>query len=283
MLLRSSSAPILNPWLPISASGSGSSPEPDTLPQMKRTPSLCLTTSFEDFSGRITPKKLVFDSESKDPLNSRKSSKLPATPKPAKVIREKRGGHDAAVAEMEKMSQTLVVGGGGGSRGGGSGGRGSSDGSGSGQQDPGNWNAREITDAYYATMIESNPGNPLLLANYAKFLKEVKRDFRKAEEYCGRAILANPNDGNVLSLYADLIWLTHKDADRAESYFDRAVKTDPNDCYVMASYARFLWDAEDDEDEDEEAGNNLYEAEISNAPSNFFHDNSHWPPFAAAS
>ncbi|KAL8056238.1 hypothetical protein ABFS82_04G106400 [Erythranthe guttata] len=240
MLLRSSSAPILNPWLSISASVSGSSPEPETLPLLKRTPSLCLTTSFEDFSGRITPKKLVFDSESKDPLNSRKSSKLPATPKPSKIIREKRGGHDAAVAEMEKMSQTLVVGGGGGSRGGGSGGRGSSDGSGSGQQDPGNWNGREITDAYYETMIESNPGNPLLLANYAKFLKEVKRDFRKAEEYCGRAILANPNDGNVLSLYADLIWLTHKDADRAESYFDRAVKTDPDDWSQLDSLFRAL-------------------------------------------
>lgn len=29
------------------------------------------------------------------------------------------------------------------------------------------------TDAYYREMIEANPANPLLLANYAKFLKEV--------------------------------------------------------------------------------------------------------------
>lgn len=80
-----------------------------------------------------------------------------------------------AVAERKKMPQTLVVGGGGGGRGvgGGVGGRGSDDGSDSGSQDPGRWNGRQNLDAYYEMMIEANPGNPLFLANYAKFLKEV--------------------------------------------------------------------------------------------------------------
>ncbi|KAK2631588.1 hypothetical protein EUGRSUZ_L02715 [Eucalyptus grandis] len=136
--------------------------------------------------------------------------------------------------------QTLVVGGGMGSGGssgiygggGDVGGRGGSDdgedegfGFYESNKNPGG----ESTDAYYRKMIEANPGNALLLGNYAKFLKEVRGDLARAEEYCGRAILANPNDANVLSLHADLIWQAHKDTHRAETYFDRAVKTAPDD------------------------------------------------------
>ncbi|KAI3714824.1 hypothetical protein L6452_21784 [Arctium lappa] len=116
----------------------------------------------------------------------------------------------------------------------------------------GNHHEEDGTDLYYQNMIEANPGNSMLLSNYAKYLKEVQGDFSKAEEYCSRAILANPSDGNVLSMYADLIWETHKDATRAQSYFDQAVKASPDDCYVMASYAWFLWDADDDEEEEDE-------------------------------
>lgn len=133
------------------------------------------------------------------------------------------------------------------------------------------------TDAYYQKMIEANPGNSLLLANYARFLKEVRGDYRKAEEYCGRAIVANPSDGNVLSLYADLIWQTQKDSSRAELYFDQAVKAAPDDCYVLASYARFLWDAEDEEDEED-----VIESS-SPIPSKFYQGIAPPPPPLAAS
>ncbi|XP_076944041.1 uncharacterized protein LOC143614505 [Bidens hawaiensis] len=102
-------------------------------------------------------------------------------------------------------------------------------------------------DVYYRNMIEANPNNSLVLGNYAKYLKEVRGDALKAEEYCTRAILANPSDATALSMYADLIWDTRKDASRAQSYFDQAVKASPDDSYVMAAYARFLWDADEEE------------------------------------
>ncbi|MFQ6639046.1 hypothetical protein Gotur_016468 [Gossypium turneri] len=110
----------------------------------------------------------------------------------------------------------------------------------------------DSTNVYYQKMIEANPGNPLFLGNYAKFLKEIRGDFRRAEEYCERAILANTNDGNVLSLYAHLIWENQKDAHRAQTYFDQAVQASPHDCFLLASYAKFLWDAEEEEEEEEE-------------------------------
>lgn len=160
-------------------------------------------------------------------------------------------------SKMKDMSSVTLFsgdgsgsGGGGGVCGGGRGG-GADDGDGeSGFSDSNHGN--NSTDAHYQKMIEADPGNGLLLSNYARFLKEVRGDLPRAEEYCGRAILANPSDGNVLSLYADLIWQSHKDAERAESYFEQAVRAAPNDCYVMASYARFLWDAEEEEGEDQD-------------------------------
>lgn len=117
----------------------------------------------------------------------------------------------------------------------------------------GDWDkGSESMDLYYQKMIRAYPDDPLVLSNYAKYLKEVKfeskfnlcenvlcvslglilqvrGDVEKAEEYCERAILMNPDEGNVLSLYGDLIWCNHKDANRAQTYFDQAVKSAPDD------------------------------------------------------
>ncbi|CAK9139781.1 unnamed protein product [Ilex paraguariensis] len=161
--------------------------------------------------------------------------------------------------DEEYRAVRVAVGGGNG----GSGGKICSGGGGGGEDENGgsaNWDSKgniASTDLYYQIMLEANPGNALLLSNYARFLKEVCGDFVKAEEYCERAILANPSDGDVLSLYADLIWRAHKDAPRAESYFDQAIQAAPDDCYVLASYAQFLWDAdsEDEGDEREDTSN----------------------------
>ncbi|KAK9102011.1 hypothetical protein Sjap_019265 [Stephania japonica] len=170
-----------------------------------------------------------------------------------------------------------ICGGSGGGGGGGGGGDGDGNwGSGSSDSNRGN----DSIETYYQKMIEANPGNGLLLGNYAKFLKEVRGDLAKAEEYCGRAILANCGDGNVLSLYADLIWERHRDAPRAESYFDQAVQAAPDDCYVMASYARFLWDAEEDEEEEEEE---IEDENKNTLPPNFLHGTTNSHPITAAS
>ncbi|GMI95072.1 hypothetical protein like AT4G32340 [Hibiscus trionum] len=113
----------------------------------------------------------------------------------------------------------------------------------------GDWSqGKRRMDEYYQNMIKTYPGETLLLTNYAKFLKEVKGDLLKAEEYCGKAVLVKPDDGEILSMYGDLIWVNHGDEALAQSYFDRAVKASPNNCYVLASYARYLWSSEKDDD-----------------------------------
>uniref|UniRef100_A0A0D3GF08 TmcB/TmcC TPR repeats domain-containing protein n=1 Tax=Oryza barthii TaxID=65489 RepID=A0A0D3GF08_9ORYZ len=113
---------------------------------------------------------------------------------------------DAAVVEEG-------VGGGGGGRKVCNGGGGGSGGKGDG--------GRRDADAHYRRMIQADPANPLLLGNYARFLKEVEGDAARAQEYCERAIVANPGDGDALALYAGLVWETTRDADRADAYFTR--------------------------------------------------------------
>ncbi|KAK4590371.1 hypothetical protein RGQ29_020790 [Quercus rubra] len=327
MLLRSSSIPISNSWLPHSKDSS--SPESDQVLQPQKTRSVSLTTASSSFHSLtdVSTKKLTQASlesdflttpkpKKKNPIshNLKKQPKLTVKEsdemeqelKPNSISSSSSSiqrlfsssGLDESVLDDEgspmgkkdSILQTLVVGGGVGSNGGricgggggGGGGRGSDGGDGGDVGGSGffgsNNHGSDSTDAYYQTMIEANPGNALLLGNYAKFLKEVRGDFGKAEEYCGRAILANPSDGNVLSLYADLIWQTKKDADRAEIYFDQAVKTAPDDCYVLASYARFLWDAEEEEEDEE----NQHGTEHSYPP-HIFLGASHHSPLTAAS
>lgn len=280
MLLRSSSSPILNSWTPNSREPSPESPDHSI--HIPRTKSSLSPTSLYPINGDAfkNSSRRFSESDLRDPPPARRkpitACKPPAPPKrtkPSANLAEPQVGPDSTALERLFTSsglgetavdgrdsglQSLVAGGSGGGRNGG-------DGYGSGSYD--NWHEHEDstdTDLYYQGMIDANPGNALFLGNYAKYLKEVKGDTEKAEEYCGRAILANPNDGNALSLYASLIWETKKDAHRAESYFEQAVKSQPEDSYVLASYARFLWDADEEEEveEEEENGSNLVQPQI---------------------
>ncbi|KAK6937727.1 hypothetical protein RJ641_031235, partial [Dillenia turbinata] len=145
----------------------------------------------------------------------------------------------------------VVTVGSGGFGGGGGGGRGHG-----GDFTPGNFGGESgggdghDLEEYYRRTVEENPGNPLLLRNYAQFLRQSKQDLEGAEEFYSRAILVDPQDGEILSQYARLVWELHHDQDRASSYFERAVQAAPNDSHVHAAYANFLWETEDDRDED---------------------------------
>ncbi|XP_078439961.1 uncharacterized protein LOC144710152 [Wolffia australiana] len=107
-------------------------------------------------------------------------------------------------------------------------------------------------EAYYKKMVEEDPGNALLLTNFAQFLHQSKRDLKRAEEFYSRAVLAEPGDGEVLCQYAKVIWELHHDRSRATGYYEQAVQAAPQNSHVLASYASFLWEAEDDEEEEEE-------------------------------
>ncbi|XP_058760226.1 uncharacterized protein LOC131633543 [Vicia villosa] len=259
MLLRSSSTPVMNPWLPHSNS-KDSSPEPEFFHRNPKSRSVTFSPSSSSLSPMNKLTRALSETDLSIPPN-RKSlhrRQIDDDDEESRTLgfgaRSRSASFSSALSSLSEMEEiqtgvdldsgVLEE------EGGGGGGFDKTDGGVSRFGDSNHGN--DSTDLYYRAMIEANPENPLFLSNYAKYLKEVRKDFVKAEEYCGRAILANPNDGNVLSLYADLIWECHKDAHRAETYFDQAVKAAPDDCYVLASYAHFLWDAEEDDEVEEE-------------------------------
>ncbi|XP_068648308.1 uncharacterized protein [Aristolochia californica] len=291
MLLRSSSTPILNSWIPVCRDvlqESDSAPPPVTKARSISMPSPFSTSSPGYDSSRISSVKM---SRTLSDTDLHDLALPPHMPRVKRALRTQKSLPSVHVEECEEgkalgsapsslarlfssfgldelmesdeecsvevkgeLSPLLEGGGSDGGNGWICGGSGSGNGGGEGE---GGWgfsdsnNRHECTDAYYQRMIEANPGNALFLTNYAKYLKEVRGDLAKSEEYCARAILANPGDGDVLSLYGNLIWTTQRDAQRAESYFDQAVQAEPDNCYVMASYARFLWDAEEEEEEEQ--------------------------------
>ncbi|XP_058100535.1 uncharacterized protein LOC131245237 [Magnolia sinica] len=101
----------------------------------------------------------------------------------------------------------------------------------------------ERLQQHYEKIIKEDPCNPLVLRNYARYLHETKRDYKKAEEFYSRAILAGPDDGEVLSEYASLSWEVNRDENKAFDCFQQAIRLSPEDSHVLAAYASFLWES----------------------------------------
>ncbi|GAB2233016.1 hypothetical protein Droror1_Dr00002229 [Drosera rotundifolia] len=97
------------------------------------------------------------------------------------------------------------------------------------------------TDLLYQMSLAQEPGNPLLLSNYAKFLYLVARDYDRAEECFDRAVQSDQGDAETLSQYATFLWLIRKDIWRAEGRYQQAMAAEPDNPYHASKYANFLW------------------------------------------
>lgn len=156
MLLRSYSSPVLNSCLPQYLNSEPEFSVSRMIPMSRSFSSIQMSSvSFDDRSkkmARIASETDLKEFERSRPVNSGSCS-------------NKLHGFPSTVKYTDDEEEEEHVGGGGGWRlsGGGSGGSGFRDSNG----------GSEIMEMYYQEMIAADPGNSMVLSNYARFLKEV--------------------------------------------------------------------------------------------------------------
>lgn len=207
MLLRSSSAPIFNSCLTHNKDPSSSSLESD--PALTRIRSVSYTISFLSPLLNDEPIKKAHSALSQldfhIPPKPKKNNPITLCHRKQPTLKSKdfeeepevklrvysKSSSSSSLSTLDRLfsssglgdrcmdheqsvmgKETLEVGGGAGGEGGSRRGSDGGDNGGSGFFES-NSHGSDSTDAYYQNMIEANPGNPLLLGNYAKFLIEV--------------------------------------------------------------------------------------------------------------
>ncbi|XP_047045782.1 uncharacterized protein LOC124650282 [Lolium rigidum] len=103
------------------------------------------------------------------------------------------------------------------------------------------------TEQWYELAVAEEPGNSLILANFAQFLYLTRNDHKRAEHYFERAVRADPADAEALSRYATFLWKARDDVAAAEETYQEAIAADPGNAHYAAAYAHFLWNTGGDE------------------------------------
>jgi len=110
----------------------------------------------------------------------------------------------------------------------------------------------EVAESLYKEGIEKFPKNVSLIANYAIFLADVRKDYDKAEEYFKKALEIESINGNNFDNYANFLAYVRKDYDKAEEYYKKALEIGQENVRYLDNYANFLFHFRKDYDKAEE-------------------------------
>jgi Tfp pilus assembly protein PilF len=97
----------------------------------------------------------------------------------------------------------------------------------------------------FQARLKENPKDPELLNNYGAFLKDTKRDARRAEEYYRLSLAQNPKHALALSNLANIFW-ERKEYDEAERLYAQAFDFGSDNIVVVVNYANFLTEVRQD-------------------------------------
>ena len=99
----------------------------------------------------------------------------------------------------------------------------------------------DSAEKYYKKALELSPDDSWVVGSYADFLSGVRKDHDNAEKYYKKALELSPDDGGAAGSYADFLSDVRKDRDNAEKYYKKALELSPDDGRAAGSYANFLY------------------------------------------
>ena len=123
----------------------------------------------------------------------------------------------------------------------------------------------DAAEAFYKRAIEADQENAYTLGGYAIFLTDIRKDHDAAEAFYKRAIEADPSNATRLGNYAIFLKNIRKDHDAAEAFYKRAIEANPNHANNLGNYAIFLTDIRKDHDAAEAFYKRAFEADPQNA------------------
>jgi len=105
--------------------------------------------------------------------------------------------------------------------------------------------AREETDPdkremIYKAGLNEFPDSHELIANFALFLDEIRKDYDQAEKLYLKALELDPNNANNLGNFACFMDDIRKDYDQAEKLYLKALELDPNNATNLGNFASFI-------------------------------------------
>jgi Tfp pilus assembly protein PilF len=106
-------------------------------------------------------------------------------------------------------------------------------------------------EAIYREAITKLPRSAELAANFAVFLKQVRKDYDEAETLYRRSLKLEPNLAENVGNFAAFMHEVRKDYDEAERLYRRALELDPKYALVTGNFAIFLYEVRKEHDEAE--------------------------------
>ena len=110
----------------------------------------------------------------------------------------------------------------------------------------------DLADKIFKVGLDKYEMSVIFLIYYARFLRKIRKDYRKADILYKKALGLDPENTEVIYYYTYFLHWNLKKYDKAESFYKKLLKLMPNNDEYKRAYAIFLKNIRKDYDQAEE-------------------------------